>query len=55
MGSVLDYLAVSAVLLSSHAEVVEDAALGCDALGVGWLVPEPGESRLAVVPDLRHK
>ena len=55
MDCVLGYLAVRAVLLSSHVEVVKDAALGCDALGVGWLVPEPGEGCLAVVPDLRHK
>ena len=53
-GCCLGYLAVRAVLLSSHVEVVEDAALGGDALGVGRLVPEPGEGCLAVITDLRH-
>ena len=53
-GFCLVYLAVRAVLLSSHVEVVEDAALGGDTLGVGRLVPEPGEGCLAVIPDLRH-
>ena len=48
------YLAVRAVLLSSHAEVVEDTALGGDALGVARLVPEPGEGCLTVITDLRH-
>ena len=53
-GCCCGYLAVRAVLLSSHVEVVEDAALGGDALGVGRLVPEPGEGCLAVITDLRH-
>ena len=49
----LGYLAIRAVLLSSHVEVVEDAALGGDALGVAGLVPEPGQGCLAVISDLR--
>ena len=53
MDCVLGYLAVRAVLLSSHVEVVEDAALGGDALGVGRFVSEPGEGGLAVITDLR--
>ena len=46
------HLSIRAVLLEGETEVVEDAALGGDALGVSGPVTQPGQGGLTLVPDL---
>ena len=46
------HLSVRTVLLEGEAEVVEDAALGGDALGVSGPVTQPGEGLVTFVTHL---
>ena len=48
----IPHLAVRTVLLEGEAEVVEDAALGGDALGVSGPVTQPGQGLVTFVTHL---
>ena len=52
MSRQISHLAVRTILLECEAEVVEDAALGGDALGVGGSVTQPGQGLVTFVTHL---